>query len=101
MKKRSKVSMRSKVRGLGGIWSAYDNFKPLRLNFEWLLDCCLVTTVRLRQLMTTEGLRDVSHVWNLTTAPPFLNIPPDHLLLDSALNLGPIISCWEINKFEN
>ncbi len=28
------------------------------------------------------------------------NIPPDHLLLDSAPNLGPLISCWEINKFE-
>jgi hypothetical protein len=28
-------------------------------------------------------------------------IPPDHLLLDSAPNLGPLISRWEINKFEN
>ncbi len=28
-------------------------------------------------------------------------VPPDHLLLDSAPNLGPLISCWEINKFEN
>ncbi len=26
---------------------------------------------------------------------------PDHLLLDSAPNLGPLISRWEINKFEN
>ncbi len=26
---------------------------------------------------------------------------PDHLFLDSAPNLGPLISCWEINKFEN
>ncbi len=25
---------------------------------------------------------------------------PDHLLLDSAPNLGPLISRWEINKFE-
>jgi hypothetical protein len=30
---------------------------------------------------------------NLTT--------PDHLLWDSAPNLGPLISRWEINKFEN
>ncbi len=29
------------------------------------------------------------------------DIPPDHLLLDSAPNLGPLISCWEIYKFEN
>ncbi len=28
-------------------------------------------------------------------------VPPDHLLLDSAPNLGPLISRWEINKFEN
>ncbi len=26
---------------------------------------------------------------------------PDHLLLDSALNLGPLVSRCEINKFEN
>ncbi len=26
---------------------------------------------------------------------------PDHLLLYSALNLGPLISRWEINKFKN
>jgi hypothetical protein len=26
---------------------------------------------------------------------------PDHLSLDSAPNLGPLISHWEINKFEN
>ncbi len=26
---------------------------------------------------------------------------PDHLFLDSAPNLGPLISRWEINKFEN
>ncbi len=26
---------------------------------------------------------------------------PDHLLLDGAPNLGPLISRWEINKFEN
>jgi hypothetical protein len=28
-------------------------------------------------------------------------VPPDHLLLDSAPNVGPLISRWEINKFEN
>jgi hypothetical protein len=26
---------------------------------------------------------------------------PDHLLLNSAPNLGPLISRWKINKFEN
>ncbi len=28
-------------------------------------------------------------------------MPPDHLFLDSAPNLGPLKSLWEINKFEN
>jgi hypothetical protein len=28
-------------------------------------------------------------------------IPPDHILLDSAPNIGPLISRWEIIKFEN
>ncbi len=28
-------------------------------------------------------------------------LPPDHLLSDSAPNLGPLICRWEINKFEN
>ncbi len=28
-------------------------------------------------------------------------LPPNHLWLDSAPNLGPLISRWEINKFEN
>jgi hypothetical protein len=31
----------------------------------------------------------------------FRRLPPDHPLLDSAPNLGPLISRWEINKFEN
>ncbi len=31
----------------------------------------------------------------------FTYIPPDHLLLDSTSNLGPLISRWEINKFGN
>jgi hypothetical protein len=28
-------------------------------------------------------------------------VPPDHLLLDSAPNLRPLISRWEINKFKH
>ncbi len=28
-------------------------------------------------------------------------ILPDHLILDSVLFLGPLISRWEINEFEN
>jgi hypothetical protein len=30
-----------------------------------------------------------------------LPVPPDHLLLDSALNLGPLVSPWEIKKSKN
>jgi hypothetical protein len=29
------------------------------------------------------------------------SVPPNHLLLDSAPNLEPLISRWEMNKFEN
>jgi hypothetical protein len=32
---------------------------------------------------------------------PSFQIPPDHLLLDSAPNLGQLMSLWEINKFED
>ncbi len=28
-------------------------------------------------------------------------IHPDHLLLDSVPNIGPLISCWELEKFKN
>ncbi len=28
-------------------------------------------------------------------------LTPDHLFLDSAPNIGPLISCWELNKFKN
>ncbi len=42
---------------------------------------------------------------HMNTNPNYLQhallLPPGHLLLDSAPNLGPLISRWEINKFEN
>ncbi len=28
-------------------------------------------------------------------------IPPDHLFLDSAPNLGSLIACWEMNRYKN
>ncbi len=31
----------------------------------------------------------------------FKQLPPDDLLLDSATNLGPLISLWELDKFKN
>jgi hypothetical protein len=30
-----------------------------------------------------------------------LELPPDHLLLDSAPNIGPLISRWELDIFKN
>ncbi len=43
-------------------------------------------------------------LWRATT-PDTTSIrsklPPDHLLLDSAPNIGPLISCWELDKFKN
>jgi hypothetical protein len=35
-------------------------------------------------------------IWRLSVF-----IPPDHLLLDSAPNLGPLISRWKMKKYEN
>ncbi len=32
---------------------------------------------------------------------PRRDVPPDHLLLDSAPNIGPLISRWELDKFKN
>ncbi len=32
---------------------------------------------------------------------PILELPPDHLLLDSAPNFGPLISRWDLDKFKN
>ncbi len=29
------------------------------------------------------------------------SVPPDHLLLDSAPNIGPLISFWKLDKFIN
>jgi hypothetical protein len=31
----------------------------------------------------------------------FVSLPPDQLLLDSATNIGPVISRWELEKFKN
>jgi hypothetical protein len=42
----------------------------------------------------TAGYVSTTRMWRT-------ELPPDHLLLDSAPNLGPLISSWEINKFEN
>ncbi len=30
-----------------------------------------------------------------------IHLPPGHLLLDSVPNTGPLISCWELDKFRN
>jgi hypothetical protein len=51
---------------------------------------------------STVGFISCSHsqhvgVWRI----PSKISTPDHLLLESAPNLGPLIPCWEINKFEN
>ncbi len=31
----------------------------------------------------------------------FQHVPYDHLLLDSAPNIGPLMSRWELDKFKN
>jgi hypothetical protein len=44
-------------------------------------------------------IRIYIHRYIIGQAPDI--VPPDHLLLDSAPNLGPLIWRWEIYKFEN
>ncbi len=46
-------------------------------------------------------LSNVSRMEGNLRTPLFTLLPPDHLLLNSAHNLGPLISRREINKFEN
>jgi hypothetical protein len=50
------------------------------------------------------------YIFNWLSSYPYSNVltfqrstmlHPDHLFLDSAPNIGPLISRWEINKFEN
>ncbi len=40
-------------------------------------------------------------VFSEESSPSEPTIPPNYLLLDSAPNVGPLISHWEINKFED
>jgi hypothetical protein len=60
----------------------------------YVKDCCWChpRCSRHHQLPTRHRHEDV---WSS------YNIRPDHLLLDSAPNLGPLISRWELGKFKN
>ncbi len=60
----------------------------------------------LKKFLCTEW--SVTYVWfspelsSCVKAIPWCDwyMPPDHRFLDSSSNLGPLISLWEINKFE-
>jgi hypothetical protein len=64
-----------------------------------------IVYTRLNSFKTNERLWVNSIRWlssNIGVVPSQSDlVPPDHLLLDSSPNLRPLISCWEINKFEN
>ncbi len=49
----------------------------------------------------SRGRREKSCFQNHRNSQHCRLVPPDNLLLDSAPNLGPLISRWEFNKFEN
>jgi hypothetical protein len=59
--------------------------------FGWWYDDDLFVT--LREYEASGELRETLLLYE--------RVPPDHLLLDSAPNLGPLIFRWEIDKFEN
>ncbi len=65
----------------------------LKITFFYILASYLLTTSGC--CWTYLVLKIISY------ASSFWGIPLDHPILDSALNLGPLISRWEINKFEN
>jgi hypothetical protein len=71
--------------------------------------CCVVDPSRVNQRRlqnrtisyTTLLRHSRSTLTMLYSRFYFCNVPPDHLLLNSAPILGPLISRWEINKLEN
>jgi hypothetical protein len=46
-------------------------------------------------------IRIILRIFAHAFAEKNMQYTPDHLLLDSAPNFGPLISRWEINKLEN
>jgi hypothetical protein len=83
---------------------------------EWLSDRLVVMGTKCNKVSATHLLMDMEmidfpctfHVsWELHFENHLpcqlrtLFLPPNHLLLDSAPNPGPLISRWEINKFES
>ncbi len=53
---------------------------------------------------TTEGLRNLLDFSAVICVLPTQfegELPHNHILLDSALNIGPLIACWELDKFKN
>ncbi len=67
-----------------GIWHLVEWNRYAHNTFWWLQYDSLLPHIATR-------------VWKITIDC----VPSDHLLLDSAPNLGPLISRWETNKFEN
>ncbi len=43
----------------------------------------------------------ISYVFVTFKDSDISSVPPDHLLLDRSSNIGPVISCWELDKLKN
>ncbi len=68
-------------------------------NADTLLLKCVLMNLVCRELWyqrdTEYWTNENSKKWSSAS------VPPDHLLLDSAPNLGPLISRWKMNNFKN
>ncbi len=75
----------------GQVWKLwYDREQKLMVQYSQMLVTIHSFALFLHWQSTLSKVRKMKY-----------RVPPDHQLLDSAPNFGPLISCWEINKFEN
>ncbi len=62
---------------------------------------CILCSCRLR--LTRKAIQRIftaNEQFSKSCSRKVPSVPPDHLLLDSAPNLGPLVSCWELDKFK-
>jgi hypothetical protein len=76
---------------------------------DWYERCRTLKYVRLLDQTSTQGSNFQGNTTAIKTVqvsvdmgyPLSCNLPPDHLLLDRSPNIGPPVSRWELDKFEN
>ncbi len=59
------------------------------------------TTIQLSPWPKLALLMERQYIWAIYYTAAIHKVPPDHLLLDRSSNIGPLLSCWELEKFKN